>query len=203
MPTDDNSIDRDGQQTEDDGGKYKVTSVESGQKLVEALLKRLNERDATIDEIRKQHTTTQQQVETLVNAQKKKLQEDGDFRTIAQQLEAQVATLSPAAELAKELDASLRNILEARIKTLPEVSQKAIAAMGLPPHKTLAWIEAHGDMLKLPPPPDFDAGKNGGKGAGSSTPTISAEEAEAAKMMGLTPEQYIAAKDKMAKLSGS
>lgn len=191
MPTDDNSIDREGQQTDDDGGKYKVTSVESGQKLVEALLKRLNERDATIDEIRKQHTTTQQQVETLVNAQKKKLQEDGDFRTIAQQLEAQVATLSPAAELAKELDASLRNILEARIKTLPEVSQKAIAAMGLPPHKTLAWIEAHGDMLKLPPPPDFDAGKNGGKGAGSSVPELTATELEFARQAGITPERYL------------
>lgn len=193
MPTDDNSIDRDGQEQNPNGAdtKYKPADLESAQKIIAALEKRLNERDGTISGLN-------ERIGAIEMAQRQKLEQDGNFKELAAQRAAELEALKPKAQREAELDAAVREILTARLAMLPEVMRKLVPAE-YSPEKQLRWIAENEGLLKIPPPPDFDAGKGGGKGTGSSAPELTATELEFARQAGITPERYLEmkkAKDK-------
>lgn len=163
-------------------GKYKPTDLESAQKIIAALEKRLAERDGTISGLNDRLTAIEQ-------ANKAKLEQEGNFKELAAQRAAEIEALKPSAARAAELDKLIRDLNEARIKQVPE-TMRSIVPTDYPPEKLQAWLVANEPLLKSVPPPDFDAGK-GTSGQGKSTATaLSAEELAMAKLVGVPPEDF-------------
>jgi len=186
----DETPDREGQQQDSEGNsKYKVADLESAQKVIAALEKRVAERDGTISGLNDRLTA-------IEKANLDKLAQDGNFRELASQRAAEVEKLRPSAERAEALDKVIRDINDARIKALPE-TVRALVPTDYPPEKLMNWLTANENLLKAPPQPDFDAGAGGGgRGKGSSAPDMTAEEIEFAKAAGISVERYAEMKKK-------
>lgn len=171
-------------------GKYNPSTLEDAMRIIGALAKRVEEREAEAQRYKGER-------DNLTAAQRKQLEEDGKFRTIAEQQAVDLARLKPIEERAATLEKIIRDSNEARVKNVPDQFKNMIP-LEYAPEKLQAWLNANESLLTKPPAPNYDAGA-GGSGGGSGTPKLTAEEIDIAKRSGLTPEQYAAAKAKLPK----
>ncbi|MDX2163043.1 MAG: hypothetical protein SF162_17130 [bacterium] len=98
-------------------------------------------------------------------------------------------SLKPRAERAETLDAYVRETVARQVAALPEAYRPLVPAYA-DPLDTLRWLEASTALLTPPKAPALDAGV---RGDGSAARISAAERAMAAKL-GISPEQYIKAK---------
>lgn len=188
MPPEDN-------QDQQGSSKYNPATVDDAMKIITALEKRLGERDATIEQQKANINTLGERITAIEAANRKKLEEQGDFATVKTELMAQIENLKPSAERAAALEKILRESNEARIKNVPE-RKRSMIPMDYPPERLQKWLADNEALLANEPPPNFDAGAGAGAGQGSVTPKLTDEQKQLAKKVGMTDEQYAAAMHK-------
>lgn len=177
------------QPTEQEPEESAPKDLDEARKVMSALEKRLSERDATIKSLH-------ERMASIEKAQRKKLEEEGNYKELLQRTQAEAEELRMRAEQATELEAIIRASNEERMKRIPERWRKAVPASDLSPARLQVWLNENEALLTAPPPPDYDAGA-GGNGRRHAEPELTQQELEAAKRARMTPEEWMAAKRKM------
>lgn len=139
-------------------GKYSPSTLEEAMRIIGALSKRVEERESDANRYKTER-------DNLTAAQRKQLEEDGKFRTIAEQQAVDLARLKPIEERATALEKIIRDSNEARIKNVPD-QYKNMIPLEYAPEKLQAWLNANEALLVKPPAPNYDAGA-GGSGSGN------------------------------------
>jgi hypothetical protein len=187
--------DENGQQQQDAGrdagqqsasNKYNPSTLDDATKIIAALQKRLEERDSELGGAKQRLTAFEQ-------AQQKALEEQGNYKTLADQRAAELERLKPAAERMATLEQIIRQSNEERVKQIPE-TMRGLVPSDYAPERLQEWLNKNAAMLTKQPAPNFDAGAggSGGRSAASLTP----EEIQAAKMAGISQEEFLKAKTK-------
>lgn len=147
-------------------GKYNPASLDDAQKIIEALTKRVGEREATIDELKKSSGTLAERLAQIEQAQKKRLEEEGNWAELAKQRAAELDALKPYQERAQTLEGIIRQSNEERVKRIPE-AVRPLVPVDYPPEKLQAWLNANEGRLMRPAAPDYNAGAGAGGSAGA------------------------------------
>ena len=178
-----------GDQQNKQGGsesKYNPQTVEDAMKIIAALEKRIGEREATIETQKSSIDKLNERITAIETANRKKLEEQGDFSALKTDLMAQIETLKPNAERAAALEKIIRESNEARIKAVPE-QYRAMIPADYAPEKLQGWLNANEALLVKQPAPNFDAGAgagSGGKGDVVKVTESDRRQAETAQAMG-------------------
>lgn len=185
--------------------KYIPTDLDGAKKIIAALEKRLAERTGEIDKLKSTSTQLNERLAAIEQAQKTKLEQEGNFKELATQRAAELEALKPSAERAAELDKVIRQLNETRIAALPE-TVRALVPTEYAPEKLMNWLTANESLLRAAPQPEFDMGAGGGKGKASGTDSTAKvtdadrAQAEMAKSQGfdVTPEKIAERRIQMA-----
>ena len=174
---------RDAGQTES-SSRYSPNNLDEAMRIIGALEKRLGERDAESGSLKQRLTAFEQ-------AQRKALEEQGNFKTLAEQYQAELERTRPAVERMNALETIIRKSNEERLSQIPD-SMKGLVPTDYAPERLQEWLNKNAAMLVKPPAPNFDAGAggNGGRPALPLTP----EEQAAARRAGVTDEEFAKAK---------
>lgn len=172
------------------GSKYNPATVDDARKIIEALEKRIGEREATIDELKKASASLSDQVRAIQEANKKRLEAEGNFAELKTALQAEIETLRPTAERARALEAIIRESNEARINRVPE-TMRALIPAEYPPERLQAWLNANENLLTKPPAPAFDAGAGAGNGTLAAS-KLTPEMRATARKLGVTDDELLA-----------
>lgn len=167
--------------------KYNPETVDDAKKIIAALEKRIGEREATIEQQKANLNALNDRITVIETANRKKLEEQGDFTAVKTDLMAQIENLKPTAARAAALEQIIRDSNEARIKAVPE-QYRAMIPADYPPEKLQGWLNANEALLSKPPPPNFDAGAgaggSGGKGDVVKVTDADKRQAETAQALG-------------------
>lgn len=197
MPEDTNtgSDSQTGEQSENDS-QYNPADLDEARKIITALEKRVSERDAELTGFKQSVSTLSEQMQTLQDAQKKRLETSGNFEELARQRAAEIEALSPYKDRASSLEAVIRENNEKLIEGIPE-SMRGIVPTDYPPEKLNMWLTNNQAMLTKAPAPDYDAG------AGGSNPQIKGKltpvQKQTAAQFGLTEDEFLAELEKKSK----
>ncbi|MCK6578107.1 MAG: hypothetical protein L6Q98_08400 [Anaerolineae bacterium] len=123
--------------------------------------------------------------------EQQRLAEQGQFKELADQRGRELESFKPYKTRAEELEAIIRKGNETRIQQVRE-DMRALIPTDYAPERLAAWLDANMPRLSARPAPSLDAGA----GTGSSAESLSDAERQSAAKMGMTPEQYLAAKKK-------
>lgn len=95
-------------------------------------------------------------------AEEKRLQEQGEFKTLAEQRAAEIEALKAQAAKAEALEGRIKAANDARITKVPDAMRTLIPDYDAV--RLSEWLDANLDKLTKPSAPDFDAGKSGERG---------------------------------------
>lgn len=180
----------DGEQ--DDSPKYNPKDLEEAKKIIDSLSKRVDERDATINQLREGQQKFEERISAMERAARQRSEQDGDFKKLYEETLAELEKVKPDLERGKSAIERIRASNEARIAKIPELLRKAVPGE-YAPEKLQTWLDENEGWMLRQPAPDYDAGV-GGNGGDPVKPKLSAEEKEAARLMGLSEEEMLAAK---------
>jgi hypothetical protein len=169
--------------------KYNPETVDDAKKIIDALEKRLAEREADNQRLKGEIGDYGKRLAAIEEGQKKKLEEDGNWKDLAAKRLAENETLRLTAERATALEAVIRQSNEAAIARIPE-ARRGLIPLEYAPEKLQSWLASNTALLTREPAPDFNAGE----GAGDSNPKkkiqLSDVERAAAAGAGLSEEEY-------------
>ncbi len=165
--------------------KYNPETVDDAKKIIEALEKRLAEREADNQKLKTEIGDYGKRLKAIEDGQKTQLEEQGNYKAIAAKYEADLAVLKPAAERASALEAVIRQNNEAAIARIPE-SRRGLIPVDYAPEKLQSWLANNTALLMREPAPDFNAGE--GAGDGKVPGKLTDAEREAGQLMGVKPE---------------
>ncbi len=158
-------------------GKYNPSSVEDALRIIAALEKRLGERDTELDR-------TKTELKGLSSAQKKQLEEQGNFKKLYEDNAAEAAALKPFKERTEALEKIIRGSNDARIATIPDAKKNLVKPLidVLPPEKLQEYLNANPDLFVKDPAPNYDAGAGGSGGKGANEPKVTDEDRRQAQV---------------------
>lgn len=164
-------------------------TLEDAQKLISALQKRVSDRDEALD-------TLKGRLSALENAQKKALEQTGNYEQLYKEAQSQLEALRPKVEGYEKLDAVIRAANKAMIESIPEGMRSLVP--DLAPDALNQWLQKNRAMLTRTPAPDIDAGVGAG-GAGGGSVALTDEQKRMAKRMRMTEAEYA---EQLKKISG-
>jgi hypothetical protein len=173
MPTEEEKQEK--PQGEQDGKQYNPSTLDDAMKVIEALQKRVGEREATINELRTTSNTLGERLTSIEQAAKKRLEEEGNWSELARQRQAELEALKPYQERAQALESVIRSSNEERLKRIPE-DMRDLVPTDYPPEKLQTWLNANERRLVKQPAPNYDAGA--GNGSGGSTGGVQVTDAD-------------------------
>lgn len=163
----------------DTASKYSPSDLGEAMKIIAALEKRVGERDESL-------TSLRQRMDAIETANRRTLEQTGNWEQLAKDREAELATLKPVAERATALEAVIRESNSARIETIPE-AMRSLIPTDYSPERLQGWLNANMARLTAPPPPRYDAGAGT---AGGKINTLTPEQLEMAKRFGVSAEEF-------------
>lgn len=170
-------------------GKYNPKDLDEARRIIDALNKRVGERETAINQLKAQNTSVSERLAAIERAQKEKLEKEGDYRSLADQRAAELAALAPIKERAEALEKVIRESNEARIAKLPE-DARTLVPVDYSPEKLQAWLNANEARLTKLPAPSFDAGAGAGSASKEKQPELTADEKTLARLAGMTDKEY-------------
>jgi hypothetical protein len=179
------------EQDKQQGSKYNPETVDDAKKIIEALEKRLAERDADNQKLKNEIGDYGKRIQAIEEGSKKKLEEEGNWKALAEKRHAEVESLKLSAERATALEAVIRQANEATIARIPE-ARRGLIPVDYAPEKLQTWLANNSTVLLREPAPDFNAGE--GSGDGKPPAKLTDSERDAAKLMGVKPETMEALK---------
>lgn len=141
----------------------------------------------------------QEKMAALQKAQKDQLEQDGNFKSLYEQAQAEIATLQPHKDRSEQLEATIRASNEADIERIPD-EMKPLVPTKLSAVELRAWLDGNLALLMKQPAPSTDAGA--GSGTGSTPVEITAADragAEYAQAQGYQVTAEAIAKRRAAK----
>jgi hypothetical protein len=168
-------------------GKYNPDSLEDARKIINALEKRVAERDEKLNGYQDQVKSVQERLAAMEAAQRQQLEKSGNFEELARQRASEIENLKPLAEKAQTLEGIIRESNEARVQQIPE-AMRGLIPTDYSPAQLQGWLNANQKLLTQTPPPSFDAG------AGVDSPAasrLSPEQKAMAKRFGLSDEEML------------
>lgn len=115
-------------------------------------------------ELRKENEKRRKAEEAAEAERKRREQEamaeQGKWRELAEQREAELQRLAGLAERAERYEALVRQQNEARLARIPEVYRK-LAPTDYSPEQLAAWLDANEAVLMRPQAPNLDVGQRG------------------------------------------
>jgi phage I-like protein len=139
------------------------------------------------DEAAKNRVAAKRVEEESRKREQARLAEEGRWKELAAQREAELGQLVPYRERAETLEGLIRASNEKRVKEIRE-DMRAMVPTEYPPEKLAEWLDANLRLLTTKPAPSIDAGAGG---SGKAAVTLTPEQKEIARRMGVTEEQYI------------
>lgn len=155
--------------------------------------------DEVIERARKAEEALAQLQSAHEAKERDRLQKQGEWQQIAENERKRAADLEAKAQRAEALEKAITDANKARIDRVPE-SMRTLIPVDYPPDRLQVWLDANWERLSINPAPDLDAGAGGG--SGGKHVTLTDDERQLARKMGLTEEQYIASKLKMQSRNG-
>lgn len=150
-----------------------------------------------LDEVLESNRKLQERLEAAERERQEQLEaqlkEQGKWKEIAEQRAQEMAQLKPKAEQADAIEATLKDVLAAQVAELPE-NLRGLVPDELTTQQKLHWLSKNKPLLLKPKPVDIGAGKQGGGMPDGGT--LTAEELEAARQFGMTPDEYAKYKTK-------
>ena len=131
----------------------------------------------------------------LKTAQQAQMEQDGNFKSLYEQAQADIAALTPHKERSEQLEQTIRASNEADVERIPD-DMKGLVPTELSAIKLRAWLDGNIQLLTKKPAPDTDAGAGSGQG---TTTSLTDEEKMFAAKAGMTAKDFAAGKAKMAK----
>lgn len=195
-----NTDDREDQSTEQQQGsngldaKYKPGDLQSAEVIIQSLLKRLDERDAQLGQLK-------QRIDGIEQASRKNLEEQGNYKSLFDQTNAELEALKPYKDRAAALEEVIRIGNDTLIERIPQ-DKRGLVPTDYSPERLRTWLDANLSHLVNPPAPNFDggAGSNGGRSGEKKVDVTEADRlaAEAAQNSGfkVTAEQVAARRKK-------
>ena len=196
MLTDETPNREDSQQQPENAGSPKPANLDEALNYIQALEKRVAEQKERASKYYSETKSLSERLSAIEQGTRKRLEEEGNYRELANKHAADLESLKPLAERAQALEAIIRESNEARIKSVPE-NMRNLIPVDYAPERLQAWLNANEGLLRRSPAPDFDAGA-GGSGGSAST-KLTDDQRAMAKRFGMTEEQYIA---QLKKLNG-
>lgn len=134
----------------------------------------------------------EQRIQEVSQADQARLAEQGQWKTLAEQRQQELAKLKPYQERAESLEGMIRKSNEVRISRVRE-DMRPLIPTDYPPERLSEWLDANLERLNTRPAPDIDAGAGGGSGKGASSVQVTDEDRRAAALAqeggyNLTPE---------------
>jgi len=126
-------------------------------------------------------------LKTAQEEQQKRLAEEGNFKSLAEQLRVERDGLKPYEERAKTLEMMIREANTSRIARVQE-GMRSLIPTDYSPESLSKWLDASWELLTVKPAPDIDAGAGGG--GGTRAVILTAEEQALARRAGMTDAQY-------------
>ncbi|QPC81061.1 hypothetical protein G4Y79_15260 [Phototrophicus methaneseepsis] len=126
-----------------------------------------------------------ERLQKLEAAQSQQLEEQGNFRALADKHAQTVADLRPYKDMAERYEARFRDSNEKRIAAIPE-HMRPLVPTEYSPEKLSDWLDNNVARLTTPKAPDLDSGAGGGSGKQSKIEVTEADRlaAEAATRSG-------------------
>lgn len=171
-------------------GKYNPTTLDDAQKIIEALVKRVAERDAKRTEAQARATDLEARLKALEDAQRQALEETGNHAELAKRYQTELEALKPRATRAEALEAVIRDSNEARLATIPE-DVRGLVPTDYPPEKLQAWLNANASILTKPLAPRLDGGAGGSREASGEVVRLTDEQRRIARSMGISDDEMI------------
>lgn len=120
----------------------------------------------------------------------KELEQQQQWKTLADERAAEIETLRQKAENAETLQGVFSEMLERRLETVPEHIRDLLKNQN--PVDALNWLDANADKINPQrKAPSLDAGKTGER---SEVASLTPAELEIVRRMNITPEKFLAAK---------
>jgi hypothetical protein len=170
---------------EQQGSKYNPETVDDAKKIIEALEKRLAERDADNQKLKGEIGDYGKRLQAIEEGSKKKLEEEGNWKALAEKRHAEAESLRLAAERATTLEMVIREANDAAIARIPE-ARRGLIPVDYAPEKLQSWLANNSAVLLREPAPDFNAGE--GDGSGMLPAKLTDAERSAGALMGVKPE---------------
>jgi hypothetical protein len=126
---------------------------------------------------------------TAKEAEEKRLEEQEQWRELAEKRQEELAALQPKAAVAEEQEKSLSAYLKAQVEEIPE-DMRSLIPEQLTTLQKLDWLAVNRSKLLKPIGPDIGAGQRGA-GSGGSSVELTAEQKAVADKFGYTAEEYI------------
>ncbi len=171
-----------------DSSKSDPKNLDEAMRLIEALQKRVGDRDDTIGGLKAQLDGVSERITAMETAATSRLEDDGKWKELAAQRAVENETLKLQAARAETLDGAIRTSNETLIANIPE-QMRSMVPLDYPPEQLQAWLTEHGPTLAKQPAPDFNAGEGSG-GSGKTAIKLSSEEQAMAAQYGMSAEQY-------------
>lgn len=152
---------------------------------IQEALKQANEESAGR---RHELKALQKQIDEIKAGRTKELEEQGNFKTLAEQRASEIATLKAHQERADALEKMIRESNERRVKALPE-DARGLVPVEYPPEKLATWLDTNFERLTKKPAPSTDAGA-GGSGSGQSPIQLTNEQKQMAARFHMSDADY-------------
>jgi hypothetical protein len=123
-----------------------------------------------------------------------RLKDQDDYKTLAEQLQDELAGVKPKADLVEEYEEALKGVLDAQIEQIPE-DLRTLVPEELPTKSKLDWIAKNSSLLMKSKPFNIGAGERGGEEP-KGVITLTEDEKFAADATGVSYEDYAKAKNK-------
>lgn len=131
---------------------------------------------------KEQEAKEQERAKKKQEAEQARLEKEGQFEKASEGYKARIAELELYEAEAKEARETLKVMLDAKLKIVPEDVKELLE--GRTPAQQLAFIAKHEERWVKPTPPDINAGNNGGR----TTTKTDDEKARLAALYGVKPE---------------
>lgn len=179
---------------DDTSGQDAPVDISTLPAAVQGMIKKLrNEAAANRVALKKANDEKAKAQAEAAKREQERLAEQGNYKTLSEQLQAERDGLLPHKQRAETLEAMIRASNDARIAQVPE-NLRTLIPTELPPEKVAAYLDANWTLLNGRAAPNIDAGAGGGTPGGGSG--LTAEEKQFAAGMGVTEEEFAKAKQK-------
>jgi hypothetical protein len=119
-------------------------------------------------------------------AQRKQLEEQGNWQKLYEQAKADLESIQTEASQSTAYKQAFEAVLQARIASIPEVNRGLIPT-DYDPIKLSNWLDANWERLGARRFPNLDAGAGGRDGASSGAKPLTAEAMALAKKLNIDP----------------
>lgn len=128
-------------------------------------------------------------IEAMRKGQQKQLEEQGQYKTLAEQRAAEIAELAAFKTRAEALEKMIRESNTERVKKIPETLRELVPG-DYSPEMLAAWLDKNWERLTKAPAPNIDAGAGGSGGNGTALPKLTDQERELTRAFGMTEKEY-------------